>query len=489
MGCTQEISSFNPVPCQYDFFEIYRADEVRKFNTGRNSYIGGAIEELNKIPNLECIYTYHAEGSASGPLEHSAFLKIVEEFLEPIKKYSDNVDGAYISLHGAMGTTEELDPEGYLLEEVRKILGNKIPIVISLDLHGVLTSKMLENVNGVASLHTYPHVDFSDTGRRAAKMLKKIIIDGVTPVAARVKIPAIVRGNELITETGLFGEQIRYAKSISSDKEVLSAGFLISNPFTDVPELCSQSYVFTDGDRNLASTSALRMATDFWPNRSKLQGNFVSLTKSVSLGSTMKGPIAFTDAADAPSSGAPGDSNAILVEMVKQSYPHSVLGSVVDPKAVEIANENEIGDQVKISVGGLLDSRHSPLELDWEIISTSNSPFILERWAFKQDPGPSAVLKSGSITLVVMTNPVIQVDRSVYFANGLDPRDFHSTIVKSPHCEPEFYDDWVEENFNVDAPGSTSANLPTLGHVNCERPMYPLDLDADFNPVVEFFSR
>ena len=88
-----------------------------------------------------------------------------------------------------------------------------------------------------------------------------------------------------------------------------------------------------------------------------------------------------------------------------------------------------------------------------------------------------------------MTNPVIQVDRSVYFANGLDPRDFHSTIVKSPHCEPEFYDDWVEENFNVDAPGSTSANLPTLGHVNCQRPMYPLDLDADFNPIVEFFSR
>ena len=82
MGCTQEISSFNPTPCQYDFFEIYRADEVRKFNTGRNSYIGGAIEELNKIPNLESIYTYHAEGSASGPLEHSAFLKIVEEFLE-----------------------------------------------------------------------------------------------------------------------------------------------------------------------------------------------------------------------------------------------------------------------------------------------------------------------------------------------------------------------------------------------------------------------
>jgi microcystin degradation protein MlrC len=61
--------------------------------------------------------------------------------------------------------------------------------------------------------------------------------------------------------------------------------------------------------------------------------------------------------------------------------------------------------------------------------------------------------------------------------------------VKSPHCEPEFYDDWVEENFNVDAPGSTSANLPTLGHKHCIRPMYPMEQNTKFNPEIEFYSR
>ena len=65
-----------------------------------------------------------------------------------------------------MGTTELLDPEGYLLEEARKILGNDVPIVISMDLHGILTAKMLQNINGLASFHTYPHVDFGDTGQR-----------------------------------------------------------------------------------------------------------------------------------------------------------------------------------------------------------------------------------------------------------------------------------------------------------------------------------
>ena len=69
------------------------------------------------------------------------------------------------------------------------------------------------------------------------------------------------------------------------------------------------------------------------------------------------------------------------------------------------------------------------------------------------------------------------------------PAEFHSTIVKSPHCEPQFFDDWVETNLNVDAPGATSANLKSLGHTVCARPMYPLEADVEFSPKTELFVR
>ena len=65
---------------------------------------------------------------------------------------------------------------------------------------------------------------------------------------------------------------------------------------------------------------------------------------------------------------------------------------------------------------------------------------------------------------------------------------YHTVIVKSPHCEPEFYDKWVKENFNVDAKGATSANLISLGHKNCQRPMYPLDKKIDFKPEAEIYG-
>ena len=486
-GCSQEISSFSPVECTYEIFHIIQEKEIHEYHKGKNSYIGGAIEEINNSKNVEPIFTYVAEGFAAGTLEHSAFIKIKNEFLEKIKIYENKIDGIYLSLHGAMGSSEELDPEGLILEEVRKIFGEKIPIVISLDLHGVLTKKMLNNCDGVSSLLTYPHVDFADTGKRAIKLLKKIMFEDIKPVAARVKVPAIVRGKELITETGLFGNQTNYAKSLLKNSEILSAGFFIGNPFTDVPELCSQSYVYTDSNKELASENALKMANDFWPNREKMQAELINIDDAIKLGSKSSATVVFTDAADAPSSGALGDSNAIIYEMISQKYPHSILSTILDSEAANLANKMGVGSIIKTSIGGKLDKRFKPLVMEFEVVSINEKPFMPEKWAWLQKPGKSAVLKSGNLTIVVTSNTVLQVDRSIYYENGLDPKDYHSVIVKSPHCEPEFYDDWVNENFNVDVPGSTSANLQTLGHIHCERPIYPLEKNTKFVPNIEVF--
>ena len=88
-----------------------------------------------------------------------------------------------------------------MLEQVRKIVGPHVPIVITLDLHGVVTPRMCAVINGLAALHTYPHIDAGDTGRRAAGVLCRLM-DGElsAPTLARVRVPMLLRGNELITE-------------------------------------------------------------------------------------------------------------------------------------------------------------------------------------------------------------------------------------------------------------------------------------------------
>jgi microcystin degradation protein MlrC len=93
------------------------------------------------------------------------------------------------------------------------------------------------------------------------------------------------------------------------------------------------------------------------------------------------------------------------------------------------------------------------------------------------------------MTVVVLSRTVSLFDRALYYANGCDPEDFDLVVVKSPHTEYKMYDAWVEKNFNLDIEGATSANLPTLGHTICARPIFPLDEGVTFRPEARLYKR
>jgi microcystin degradation protein MlrC len=485
--CKQEISSFNPIIGTYDNFTINCGDELLAFHQGRETELAGALEVFAAEPDIEVVPTCGARAPSAGPLAQKDFERIAAELLEAIEPHATQADGFYFCLHGAMGCTEELDPEGYLLQEIRKLTGPELPIVISQDLHGILTSRMLEHSNGLAIYHTYPHVDFADTGRRAARLLLQVL-HGAEPVVARVRVPALVRGDELITASGVYGESIRYAQVLEEQSGILAAGMMIGNPFTDVPELCSQAIVVADGDEDLARDEALQMAADFWERRAKMQPALVQIEDAVARAPDFSAPVLFTDAADAPSSGATGDSNALVAALHKSGYQGKVLAPLVDAPAVYMAHDAGLGAKISVVLGGSLDSRFSPLKLEVEVVQLGDGEYPSESWDTPQHAGDTAVLQSDNIILVCVSRSVPFVDRSVFLAHDLDPVDYDLIVVKSPHCQWHFFDEWAHVNFNVDAPGSTSANLKTLGHTVCQRPMYPLDAEVPFEPVAEIFA-
>ena len=49
--------------------------------------------------------------------------------------------------------------------------------------------------------------------------------------------------------------------------------------------------------------------------------------------------------------------------------------------------------------------------------------------------------------------------------------------------------EWCDRLVNVDAPGATSANVRELGHVVCERPVFPLDEIPQYQPTADLFRR
>lgn len=488
--CMQEVSSFNPMPSHFENFHVERGPEMfaqRGLNTG----LGGALSIFDARKDIEVIPTYGARAGSAGLLSAVGWQRLSKEFLDAVAAKIDSVDALYVSLHGAMGAEGELDPEGHLLAEVRRMAGPSKPIVISLDLHGILTDKMLKQVDGLAIYWTYPHVDFADTGQRAARLLLRCL-DGPRPktTIARVVMPALVRGDELITKIGCYGDLLRECTRLEAEGTALAAGIMIGNPFTDVPELCSQVLVMTDGDAATAEREAKRLASEFWPLRHRMQGKFISLDRAIAQAKSIDGPVIFTDAADATSSGATGDSNLILRGLRDAGYRKRALAQIVDPAAAAAAHKAGVGATVTVTLGGTHDpKRFKPMQVTARVKLLSDGKSRLETMKIGLDAGPTAVLTWDNFTVVVFSRSVSLFDRAMYYSNGIDPRDHDLIVVKSPHTEHHMFDAWTRKNFNIDVPGATSANLPTLGHTICARPMYPMEPDVTFTPKAVLYRR
>ncbi|MFO0804177.1 MAG: M81 family metallopeptidase [Gemmataceae bacterium] len=488
--CIHEVCSFNPVPTRYDDFLVHRREKLFDYHRGIGTEVAGALGVFAENPGLEVVPAFGARGIASGGTIPAADLaRIADEFLSDLRA-AGPVDAAYFALHGAMAAAGEDDPEGFLLAEARKILGEAVPILVSLDLHGILTARMLQHADAVVPYHTYPHVDFLQTGERAARLLLRVLNGSAKPVTARVRIPALVRGDELITETGVFGELVREAQAVEQGPGGLSAGLFIGNPFTDVPDLACYAVVCTDNEPERAEREAIGIAERFWERRTLMQARLTPLADAVREAADVRGgTVALVDAADATSSGAPGDSNAILRELIASGYRGRALIPIVDPSAVAAAIAAGVESTIRVSIGGAFDTRHAPVELSAQVKMLSDGRFPSESFGQEWYSGRTAVLQAGSITLVATTRPVHLFDRSLFLAHGLDPKRFDLVVVKSPHCQRRMYAEWCAKLINVDAPGSTSANLPTLGHTRCRRPVFPLDEAVAFEPVVERFTR
>src|SRR6185436_15902753 len=98
----------------------------------------------------------------------------------------------------------------------------------------------------------------------------------------------------------------------------------IGNPFTDVPALQTYSFVVTENDPACAQREAIRIAESFWANHEKMQVPLVSLDEMARIAAKMLASepctISLVDAADATSSGASGDSNAVLRKLIETGY-------------------------------------------------------------------------------------------------------------------------------------------------------------------------
>ena len=125
----------------------YLGEEVIEKLQGTRTPIGGFIDFAKKTGN-EVVPTVAASASPSGIVTKEAYETLKTQLIDGIKK-AGKVDGVLLALHGAMVVDGTPDAEGDILRSVREVVGEKVPVVSTLDFHANVTDAMVNYSDGL----------------------------------------------------------------------------------------------------------------------------------------------------------------------------------------------------------------------------------------------------------------------------------------------------------------------------------------------------
>lgn len=195
-------------------------------------------------------------------------------------------------------------------------------------------------------------------------------------------------------------------------------------------------------------------------------------------------PWVLADSADAPSSGAPGDSTVVLRLLIDAVPQQPCYVYIVDAAAVDRMASAGAGAELIFTLGATSGcTLNGPIVVTGRVRLIASGEFVNRGPGFQgltTRMGRTAVLDIGRIALVVMERPVIQWDPELYRSLGLELEDAQIVVVKSPAAFRAAYGPIAAEIMVVDAPGVCSPNLRALPYQKVCRPLYPLDDPHDW---------
>ena len=459
-----------------DFDPHYDQELVRTFK-GTRSGIGGFIDVLERH-GAEIIPTIGASATPSGPLRNKDYYTIVNTMIKVITE-SGKVDGVLLALHGAMIAEDVPDAEGTLLKKIREVVGPKVPIIITLDLHGLISKLMVDNCDAIFGYDTNPHIDMYERGVEAAEAIIKTIKGEVTPVVAFRKLPMLPPTINQRTTEGPMVKLLEKARRYEESKKVLNVCIFPAFPYADVERVGSAVVAVTDADHELAQRISNELGEAMFSRREEFLKPLISIKEAVNRAiAAPEGPIILADVADNPGGGAPGDGTEILRELIKRKAKNVGVAIIKDPEAVAKAIEVGILGQLDMRIGAKTDRYHGePIKVKGTIRTITDGRFTHKSGAVgvAVDVGRTAVIDIDGIEVILTERSHAPNDPEIYRRNGIEPTDKKILLLKSRGHFRAAYEPFSKEVIEVDGPGLTSPNLKRFTYSNIPRPIWPFD--------------
>ena len=421
----------------------------------------------------------------SGTIRSQAFEEVVSELLEELSR-SLPLNGLLLALHGATVSETFPDADGEIVRRIRQLLGDDIPIVMTLDLHANVSPQMVACTNATVVYRSNPHLDQKERGLEAATLMKRMLDGDIQPVQAVECPPLLINISRQYTAQppalGLYED----TREVMTWPGILSASVAMGFYYADVKEMGASFLAVADRDHALAAKAARWMAERAWNRRHDFQGDLVSAADAVRRAAeSPHGPIVLMDVGDNVGGGSAGDSTLLFAEILRQQVPNGLV-VLYDPEAVSQCVAAGVRQPVALEVGAKTDRLHGqPLRLQGKVRSLSDGIFQETQvrhggWGLS-DQGITAVVETEQQhTLVLTSRRMAPLSLEQLLSLGIKPERKQILIVKGVIAPRAAYEPVATEILLVDTAGSTCANPSTFNYQHRRRPLYPLEQDARY---------
>jgi microcystin degradation protein MlrC len=450
----------------------------------QNTELAGFLDIASKY-GWQLDHILSANAGPSGKVTSEAFDWLVDPIIAAAK--ANRYDGILLGLHGAMVTDFCEDGEGELLQRVRAVTGDEVPIAITLDLHANVSEKMCDLANIIVSYKTYPHVDMRDSARQAGEILQRSLTGEISPRTIRVHRPMLEEINGGRTDVGPMIERIEAAKAWELRPDAYAVSINAGFPSADIAEVGPTVLVTAEGDMEAHRAFAESLADNIWKRRHDVLNHYLDVDSAAAIArqfSSAEGPLVIADYADNPGGGGYGDSTNLLRALLDAGVSNACFGPMVDGVTVKQICQHEIGATIRVKLGGKTDPAFGggPLDLTVEMVSKSEGHYTgggKMIGGLQRSFGPTVVVRTGGIEILITTVAQQLLDLQQFKSFGIMPESKQVVALKSMQHFRADFEPIAARVIVCDSGALCTPNYQRLDYHNVVRPIFPLDQEFE----------
>ena len=423
-----------------------------------------------------------------GPIEQALFLHMLDSARRGLLAALP-LDAVYVPSHGASSATGDEDSDGTLVAMIRAVVGPRVPIVVTHDLHCNVSERLVAAADSLIAYRTNPHVDMAARAAEAADMLR-LMLAGTPTFKAFIRLPMTPPTVTLLTAEGPYADLIRDAEAMMAkraDNGVLNASVTGGFVFSDLPK-CGMTVNVTARSQQAADAAAKTLADRAWADRHRHTRTLLSVAEAVEVARSANQTVIFSDSGDNPGGGGRGNTAWLLEALHDARVPGVVLGLFVDPALA--AEAHALGH------GAVFEARFNrePTEFSRPFTAPARVTALTDGRGtgrrgtmagrdFNLGPSARLTLQDSGLEVVVISLRRQCHEPRTLEMHGIDIGAARCVVVKSRGHFRAGFDEFAPPPriHEVDTAGLTSPVLSNFAWRRLPRPVWPLD--QDFHPV------